>query len=173
MAEVVIRPAELGEGDEIGALTERAYREDGFVDDDYTAELLDGTSRVRDATVLVAVIEDQVAGSVTIAAPATAYAEISHPDELEVRMLAVVDHARGQGVADRLMDEVERTARQQGMTGVVLSTAHSMKAAHRLYERRGYRRRPERDWFVDDLPLIVYRLDLDGAHPDGVGSGGG
>lgn len=160
MGDVEIRSAQLSEGDAIGVLTERVYREDGFIDDDYTSELLDGTSRVRGATVLVALVDGELSGSVTIATPGSPYAEISRPDELEVRMLAVVDHAQGRGVAGRLMDEVEALARAQGRTGVVLSTADSMTTAHRLYERRGYVRRPDRDWFVGDLPLIVYRLDL-------------
>ena len=160
MSDVGIRPAALSEGDAIGVLTERVYREDGFVDDDYTAELLGGARRIREANVLVALLRDILVGSVTVAAPGTPFAEISRPDELEVRMLAVVEHARGQGVADLLMDEVETMARTQGRGGVVLSTAHSMTKAHRLYERRGYVRRPDRDWFVDDLALIVYRLDL-------------
>ncbi len=160
MSGVVVRPAVPGEGDEIGVLTERAYRDDGFIDAQYSLELLDGAARVREATVLVAVVGDRLAGSVTIAAPGTPYAEICGRDEVEVRMLSVALHARRQGIADRLMDGVEAHARGQARAGVVLSTARSMRAAHRLYERRGYRRRPDRDWAVDRLPLLVYRLDL-------------
>jgi hypothetical protein len=35
-----------------------------------------------------------------------------------------------------------------------------MHGAHRLYERRGYVRQPERDWDVGSLRLLAYQLDL-------------
>jgi hypothetical protein len=36
-----------------------------------------------------------------------------------------------------------------------------MRAAHRLYERRGYQREPDRDWYPEpDFKLLVYRLVL-------------
>ena len=36
-----------------------------------------------------------------------------------------------------------------------------MHAAHRLYERRGYARDPERDWMPEpDFTLLAYRLQL-------------
>jgi hypothetical protein len=36
-----------------------------------------------------------------------------------------------------------------------------MASAHRLYERLGFRRTPEQDWYpAPDVHLITYRLDL-------------
>lgn len=36
-----------------------------------------------------------------------------------------------------------------------------MKGAHRLYERRGYRRDPERDWDANGrFTLLAYRVDV-------------
>jgi hypothetical protein len=36
-----------------------------------------------------------------------------------------------------------------------------MTAAHRLYERSGFRRVPERDWTpTPEVPLLAFRLDL-------------
>lgn len=159
---ITIRTAASSEGDEIGAFTEAVYRTGGFLDDDeaYVTELLDGAGRVRDALVLVAVADDRIVASVTLAEPGTPWAEIAHPDELEVRMLAVVETARRRGIADLLMDEAEAHARRRGLGAVVLSTEPVMLAAHRLYERRGYVRQPERDWDVDGFPLIAYRLAL-------------
>lgn len=158
--EVLIRAAEADEGDEVGVLTEGAYRHDGFYDEDYSQVLLDGASRVRDAIVLVAVLDERIVGTVTVAVPGTPYAEICRPDELEVRMLAVAPEARRRGIADLLMDATEDHARALGLTGVVLSTSPLMHAAHRLYERRGYVRIPERDWQVEEYTLITYRLEL-------------
>jgi ribosomal protein S18 acetylase RimI-like enzyme len=159
---ITVRPATADEGEAVGVLTERVYREGGYLDDDedYVAHLLDGAGRVRDALVLVAELDGAVVASVTVVEPGTPWAEISRPDELEVRMLAVAETARRRGIADLLMDEVEAHARRLGLAGVVLSTEPIMHGAHALYERRGYLRQPERDWDVDGFVLIAYRLDL-------------
>jgi GNAT superfamily N-acetyltransferase len=159
--ELVVRPARQDEGDAVGVLTEQVYREDGFVDDHYAAVLRDGASRVHDATVIVAELGDRLVGSVTAALPGTRYSEIARADEVEVRMLAVAGDVRRRGIADALMEAVETLARHRGLAGVILSTAPMMEGAHRLYERRGYVRRPERDWNVGDLRLLAYQLDLD------------
>ena len=158
---IVVRRAASDEGDEIGLLTAAAYRDDPVVDAAYARELADGTSRVRDAHVLVALAGLRLVGSVTLAEPGTPFAEIARDGELEVRMLGVDPAARRLGVADRLMDGAEQRARDRGLRAVVLSTADHMTAAHSLYEGRGYERHPERDWNVlADLRLLVYRLAL-------------
>jgi ribosomal protein S18 acetylase RimI-like enzyme len=45
---------------------------------------------------------------------------------------------RGQGFGDRLMDEIERQARQHGLTRLRLDTRHDLVAARRLYARHGF-----------------------------------
>ena len=75
-------------------------------------------------------------------------------------MLAVSTQVRRRGVADRLVAAAEALAVERGATAVVLSTEPGMGAAHRLYERRGYVRVPERDWSVGPFELLAYRLDL-------------
>lgn len=161
-ATVTIRPATTDDAEVIGVLTEQVYRDGGFLDDDeaYVSHLLDGAGRVRDALVLVAELDRRVVASITLAEPGTPWAEVSRPDELEVRMLAVAEAARRQGIADRLMDEAEAHARRRGLAAVVLSTEPMMAAAHVLYERRGYVRQPERDWDADGFPLLAYRRAL-------------
>lgn len=157
----MVRRAATDEGDAIGLLTLAAYRGDRVVDESYARELGDGTSRVRDAQVLVAFAGLRMVGSVTLAEPGMPYAEIATPGELEVRMLGVDPAARRLGIADRLMDATEQRARDRGLAAVVLSTGPHMTAAQALYERRGYVRQPHRDWHVDDeLLLHCYRLVL-------------
>lgn len=157
-----IRPARPDEADAIGVLTEEVYREGGYLDGDeaYVTHLLDGAGRVRDAHVFVAELDGEVVASVTLAEPGTPWSEISRPDELEVRMLAVAESARRRGIADRLMDEAEALARRVGLAGVVLSTEPIMHGAHALYERRGYVRQPDRDWDVDGFVLLAYAKAL-------------
>jgi ribosomal protein S18 acetylase RimI-like enzyme len=160
--EFSIRVATPSEGDEVGRLTERVYRADGFLDgdEDYADALRDGAGRVRDAVVLVAVTDAGIVGAVTLAEAGTSWSNIATADELEVRML-VVDHpARRQGVADALMDAAEDHAVRRGLSAVVLSTEPVMVGAHALYERRGYARQPERDWAVGSVSLLAYRRPL-------------
>ena len=157
---VVVRRATLEDADAIGSITVDAYRE--HVASEYLGELRDAESRVREAEVLVALVDLEIVGALTVAEPGNRYAEIGRPDELEVRMLAVAEAARGQGIAARLMDAAEARARELGLPAVVLCTAPTMHAAHRLYERRGYERQPDRDWYVpeEDFNLLTYRRSL-------------
>ena len=75
---------------------------------------------------------------------------------------AVDPAARGLGVGGALVDLVLDRFRRDGMRGVVLSTLPEMTDAHRLYERRGFRRAPERDWApVPGVDLLAYALDLE------------
>ena len=159
---VLVRRATLEDADAIGSLTVDAYRE--HVASEYLAELRDAASRVREAEVLVALVDLEIVGALTVAEPGNRYAEIGRPEELEVRMLAVAEAVRGQGVAARLMDAAEGRARERGLPALVLCTAPTMHAAHRLYERRGYERQPDRDWYVpeEDFTLLTYRLSLAG-----------
>jgi ribosomal protein S18 acetylase RimI-like enzyme len=157
---VLIRRATLDDADAIGALTAASYREH-VGDHEYLAELRDAASRIREAEVVAAIVDGEIVGAVTLAVPGNPYAEISHPDEVEVRMLAVAESARGQGIAGRLMDAVEARAKELGFTGIALSTAPTMHTAHRLYERRGYERDPDRDWMPEpDFTLFAYRRVL-------------
>ncbi len=160
VAAPLIRPGRLDEAGVIGALTQRVYSAGGWTDKGYDVELLDARARIEHAALLVAEQGRAVVGTVTIALPGTPFAEISRPDEAEIRMLAVDEDARGAGIARRLMDASEAYAREVGMAGVVLSTESSMHAAHRLYEGRGYTRETSRDWEVRGFGLLVYRRPL-------------
>ena len=155
-----IRRADLKDAEHVGVLTERVYRQGGWGSESYSKGLLDGRSRIEDAIVLVATVDGAIVGTVTVALPESRMANVGRADEAEVRMLAVDEAARGRGVANLLMEECETLAKAQGATGVVLSTEPDMYAAHRLYQRRGYVRRPDRDWQVDGTPLLVYRLQV-------------
>ncbi|MCG8928280.1 GNAT family N-acetyltransferase [Lentzea sp. CC55] len=165
MADLIIRPAEEADLPAVGAITVEAYSVDGFVGahDDYTTTLADAAARFRDAELVVAVdtASGEVLGSVTIVRPGTPYAEISRPGELEFRMLSVASAARGRGVGEALVRVVVDRARATGAGSVVLSSSEKMLAAHRLYERLGFTRLPERDWTpVPGLNLMAYAYGL-------------
>ena len=100
-------------------------------------------------------------GSVTFAAPGSALHEIAQADEGDVRMLAVDGTARGRGIGEALMRRCVERARDLGLSGLALSTQPSMRAAHRIYERLGFERAPDRDWQpAPGITLLAYRLDL-------------
>ncbi len=159
-ADVTVRRADQAEAGQVGALTERVYRDGGFGSDDYAEVLRDGRSRVRDGIVLVATADGAIAGTVTLALPGTRLAHLCRADEAEVRMLAVDEAARGHGVANLLIAACETLARDQGLAAMILCTETRMHAAQRLYERRGYLRDPARDWQIRNVHLIAYRLAL-------------
>ncbi|GGL36923.1 GNAT family N-acetyltransferase [Phycicoccus endophyticus] len=161
--QLVVRPAREGELAAVGALAVEAYAADGQItaEHPYAATLLDTASRARDAVLLVAVAGDAMLGTVTYVPPGTPFAEVGGPDEAEVRMLAVSPSARGRGVGRLLSDECVRRARADGCAALVLSSGSWMHAAHRLYERMGFVRTPERDWSPrPEVDLLAYRLPV-------------
>ncbi|GAA3669102.1 ribosomal protein S18 acetylase RimI-like enzyme [Lentzea atacamensis] len=165
MADLIIRPATEADLPAVGSVTVEAYRVDGFLDgtDDYADHLADAASRFRDAELLVAVdgASGEVLGSVTVVLPGTHYAEISRQGELEFRMLAVAASARGRGVGEALVRAVLERARAAGVSHVVLSSSEKMLAAHRLYERLGFTRLPERDWApLPGVNLVAYAYGM-------------
>jgi ribosomal protein S18 acetylase RimI-like enzyme len=100
-------------------------------------------------------------GSVTLAPPGSAFNEVAEAGEAEVRMLAVSPSAQGRGVGEALMRHCVSRARGLGLSALALSTQPGMLGAHRIYERLGFERTPDRDWSpVPGIELITYRLDL-------------
>ncbi|WP_158887454.1 GNAT family N-acetyltransferase [Amycolatopsis anabasis] len=165
MSEFEIRPARPGELAEIGEITVAAYRGEGFLDGaeaGYAEKLRDTEARARDAELLAAVdAEGVVLGSVTVVRPGTALAEISREGELEFRMLSVAPAARGRGVGEALTRAVLSRAQELGAHQVVLSSLDKMTTAHRLYERLGFTRLPERDWGPEPhVRLLAYAFPL-------------
>ena len=161
---MIIRRAEAAELDAVGALTLAAYVEDGHLSaaDDYADDLRAAADRDRGAELAVAVDEDgTLLGTVTFALAGSEWAEISRPGEAEFRMLAVPAPARGRGVGEALSRWCVDRARAQGCTAVAISTMSTMHSAHRIYERLGFVRAPERDWRpAPEILLISYHLDL-------------
>lgn len=64
--------------------------------------------------------------------------------------IAVAAHARGRGVAERLLDVVEHSARRRGARAIRLEVRADNAAAQRLYERNGWRRFGFRTAYYED-----------------------
>ncbi|MEU7052805.1 GNAT family N-acetyltransferase [Streptomyces eurythermus] len=167
--DIIIRLAAPSEYAALGEITAQAYLGDGLLDfgesDEYLGELRDVAKRAAAAEVLVAVADDRPLGGVTFVPSGGPMADIARPGEAEIRMLAVDHAARGRGVGEALVRAcVERARATDGCTTVVLSTQRTMHTAHRIYERLGFVRTPERDWNpvpeLDDITLLTYELTL-------------
>ncbi|MCW2600596.1 MAG: family N-acetyltransferase [Frankiales bacterium] len=156
-----VRPALPSEYAAIGELTATTYLDEGYGDDDYAVILRDVAARAAQATVLVALLDGRLAGTVTVATAGGPFAEQAEPGEAVVRMLVTDPAARGRGVGTALMQSCLDAARAAGCSVVRLSTQASMTSAHRVYERLGFTRTPARDWNpVPDLRLLTYALPL-------------
>jgi ribosomal protein S18 acetylase RimI-like enzyme len=146
----------------IAELTVGVYEGEGLVSPEYVPTLADVAGRADRADLLVARDGDgRIVGSVALVL-AGDFGEVTRsPDEAAFRMLAVDAGARGQGVGEALVRTCLDRARAAGRARMVLSTGELMTAAHRLYERLGFQRLPERDWAPrPGIDLRVYVLDL-------------
>jgi ribosomal protein S18 acetylase RimI-like enzyme len=162
---VRIRRAEPRDHAAIGEVTVAAYA--GLAEADeagYVDKLRDAAARDREAELWVATVsdtDDTVLGTVTVCHDGSPWREIGRGDEGEFRMLAVAPDARGRGVGAALVELCLNSFREVGAPRVVLSTLPAMHAAHRLYERHGFVRAPDRDWSpVPGVDLVAYELDL-------------
>ncbi|MGW7369049.1 GNAT family N-acetyltransferase [Streptomyces sp. NPDC054841] len=166
--DVIIRPLEPQEHDVLGELTAQAYLGDGLLDlgeqDPYLAVLRDVSGRAAQSEVLVAVDgSGRPLGGVAFTAGGRPYADVAGDGEAEFRMLAVAAEARGRGVGEALVKAcIERARALEGCRRLVLSTQQRMRGAHRIYERLGFVRTPERDWkpAAGRNPLLTYALEL-------------
>lgn len=153
-----IRPEEHAR---LGEITAAAYLGDGLLDfgeeDGYLHQLRAVARRAVEAEVLVAVADGEVLGGVTFVPSGGPWADIAGPGEAEFRMLAVAKEARGRGAGEALVRAcVDRARSVEGCVRLVLSTQASMLAAHRIYERLGFVRTPDRDW--DPVPELGIML---------------
>ncbi|QES50079.1 GNAT family N-acetyltransferase [Streptomyces venezuelae] len=165
--DIVIRKALPADYAELGDITAQAYLGDGLLDDNgddnaYENALRDVAGRAADGEVLVAELGGRLLGGVTFASPGSRLADIAGPGEAEFRMLAVAPAGRGRGAGEALVRAcIERARALEGVRRLVLSTQPGSPAAHRIYERLGFIRTPERDWApLPTVPLLTYALEL-------------
>ena len=159
----VIRRARTHELEAVGRLTVEAYVGNGVIAPDahYLEFLGDAVRRDAEAEVWVAVDERGVVGTVTFVEPGSSLSEVARDGEAEMRSLAVAPAASGQGIGEALARHTVDLARSRGFRAMVLSSSTTMHTAHRLYERLGFTRMPERDWSpVSGIQLVAYALPL-------------
>lgn len=159
----LIRQALPRDLEDAGRITVEAFVGDGYTKptSSYVELLRDAERRSREAELLVAVdaTDERVLGCVTLAVGGTEWADIATPQEGEIRMLATTAAARGRGVGEALVRAGIARSRELGLAGMAFSTRPEMTAAHRVYERIGFLRTPERDWApYPGMDLMVYTM---------------
>lgn len=152
-----IRRALAADAAEIAAVLSQSFREfealytpDGFAAT--TPDPAQVGQRIQEGPAWIAICEGRIAG--------TASAVLKGDKGLYVRGVAVVPSARGRGIAESLMNEVESFARQNGCGRMFLTTTPFLNAAIRLYERLGFMRVPNGTADLYGTPLIKMQKDL-------------
>ncbi|HJW01241.1 MAG TPA: GNAT family N-acetyltransferase [Arthrobacter sp.] len=164
--QITVRPAVEADFDAIARITRDSYLAAGYFDSadhPYMRQVQEVAERAAKAIIWVAERAGQVVGSVTLAVAGEPYADIALADELEFRMLVVDPAVQRSGAGKALVEAIIGHARAlDGINAVALTTGKTWESAHGLYRKTGFRRVPERDWFVPgtDIKLLVYRLDV-------------
>ncbi len=113
---------------------------------------------------IVAVDNQSIVGSVLLYASAgDAYTGVAiDASAPEVRLLAVLPSARGQGIGKALMDECLRRAHHMGATTIGLHTMDMMHTAMDMYERMGFVHTPALDFHpAEGIVVKGYSRPLD------------
>jgi ribosomal protein S18 acetylase RimI-like enzyme len=164
MATLSIRTAFPHDYQAAGELTATAYLDGGHISPDndfYLPVLRDAARRARGAELLVAVEDDTVLGTLTLARHGDDLSELAGPGEVELRMLAVDPGAARRGVGRALVDAAIDRARRERYQRMVLCSQESMTNAHGLYESLGFVRQPDHDWYpVPEIRLLAFALPL-------------
>lgn len=92
----------------------------------------------RDADLLVAEQDGEIAGAVAHLGPGRPRAAFFPPEWSVIRMLVVDPRRRGQGAGRALVEECLRLARDAGAPAVGLHTSPVMASALRMYEALGF-----------------------------------
>jgi putative acetyltransferase len=101
-------------------------------------------SSLLSPSVVFAVVRDSAGSAVGCGAI------VMKPEYGEVKRMYVRPQARGQGLARRLIESLEKKAMEQGCRTFMLETGPTMPEALILYERLGYLRRGPFGDYPDD-----------------------
>ncbi|GKV73590.1 N-acetyltransferase [Pseudarthrobacter sp. NCCP-2145] len=162
---VVFRRAVPADFPEVRRITRDAYLRAGHfaADHPYMSVLEDVEHRAEHAQVWVAEAAGRAVAAVTLTFAGQPYSEIAQDGDLEFRMLAVDPAQQARGVGRAVVREIIEHARQlPGISAISITSATFMERAHALYRSLGFRRAPERDWYVpgEDLLLWVFQVEL-------------
>jgi predicted N-acetyltransferase YhbS len=148
----MIREATEGDDRAVGELLvaafERTYARkmpEVTMSEERCAELRDVKSKRAVAKVWVFERGGEVVGTVAVWPPKAKGSEAWIEGAADLRHLAVDERHRGGEVSKALIDVAEAWARGQGATAMCLHVRRGAVGVRKVYEARGYQRRPEGD----------------------------
>jgi ribosomal protein S18 acetylase RimI-like enzyme len=160
-AGIQVRPVRPEEWAEAGRETRAGFAAlFGETDHEYLDIVADIAERSGRTTVLVAIEEGRILGSVTLELTRKVDPERQlAPDEAHLRMLGVSPAAQGRGVGRALVEAAAALARAAGKRRLTLGTLPEMAAARRLYEGMGFRGGPPVE-LAEGRTRLTYELLL-------------
>jgi ribosomal protein S18 acetylase RimI-like enzyme len=167
LANLAVRDATSAEFDQVGMLLRDAYEEyKEFIPheawESYLEDIMNVRSRANMADLIVAELGQKLVGTVTLYLNASESLREMWPENWAgIRLLAVHPEFRGNGIGRALMEECLRRCREHGVHTIGLHTSEIMNVARHMYERMGFKRAPEFDFFPQPHTIVLaYRLDL-------------
>ena len=162
-SQIMVRLATPDDCSAVEEMTLSVYVSEGYTPPN-RADALRNTARRSETTDLLVALDSEsgkVLGSVSVMTARGPFSQIAGEDEAEMRLLGVDPATRGRGAGEALVRACLDRAKAAGMKRLVLSTQPTMTAAHRLYERLGFVRVPERDWYRQSgVQMLVYVREL-------------
>jgi ribosomal protein S18 acetylase RimI-like enzyme len=125
------------------------YTSGGFSATTPSASVL--RERLKDGPIWVAVTDRGAVGTVSA---------IETGDRLYIRSMGVLPAVRGQGIAAKLLSEVESYAASRDIRTLTLSTTPFLDSAIRLYERFGFVKTDEGPNDLFGTPLFTMKKEL-------------
>lgn len=169
-SEIVIRSADPEEYAIVAELTMSAYRplfaEIDMPDDLgwYGKELRDVEGRASRAEIVVAEVDEQIAGSLAYHDDYSDEVKAGQLDNYAgLRVLATDPRYQGRGVGEALTRWCIDRAKRDGRDALVLNTTDYMEAAQRLYRRLNFELFPEIGYSIggsQPVEVLGFRLTL-------------
>jgi GNAT superfamily N-acetyltransferase len=165
---IEIRTARDDEYAEIGALLQDSYRQYIVGNEDQPAwrayfdvEIPDVAGRLPDGVPIVALVDGDIAATVTYYGPGRGSEDGWTGDQAAIRLLGVPPRSRGLGLGRVLTEECISRARTDGARAIGLHNHVSMSVARAMYLRMGFVRFPQNDFAADDdTPVEAFILEL-------------
>ena len=120
------------------------YTSGGFAATTPTAEQV--LARMSEGPIWVVLLNGAIVGTVSV---------VLKQKSLYIRGMAVLSTARGNGLGELLLSQIESYANEKGCTRLFLSTTPFLDGAIRLYERCGFRRIDEGPHDLFGTPLFT------------------
>ncbi|WP_162240774.1 GNAT family N-acetyltransferase [Leifsonia sp. Leaf264] len=168
-ADVLVRLVLPEEYEAAADLSERAYTIEYDITETYRASIRQIAERAQEHQVWVAVdtATGALLGAVATPRPGRAISPLAREGELDFRLLAVDPPARGRGIGALLTRHVIELARLRRLDHVVMNSGQQMVGAHRLYEKLGFGRLPEREGAITEggrtIQLLAFTIPVGAA----------